>query len=372
MKLVYFIQDLCDPAAVRRVEMLLAGGADVTAIGFRRDAAPVATIAGIPAIDLGETRDAHLAHRARLVIRHVLGARRFRDLLRGADVVLARNLDMLAIASAARRASAPKAKLIYECLDIHGSMVKPGLRSTILRKIEGALLRACSLLIVSSPGFIREYFSVHFRRLPRTLLIENKVLRADDAAVARPDVTRAPGPPWRIGLFGKIRCRRSLDILEEIAVQAGGRVEIVLRGRPMPGIFPDLAAEVADLPNVSFLGPYTYDDLGEIYADVHFTWGADYYDAGANSNWLLPNRIYEGGCGNAPIIADSKTEAANWLASHNSGLLFADPVRDVMAFLRQLDAAGYAQLEERARAIPTNALICDRDECRQVVAALRA
>ena len=372
MKVVYFIPDFSDPAVVRRVEMLIAGGGDVVPIGFRRDVKPVASIAGIPAIDLGETKDADLGRRTWLVAKHVLGAGRFKSLLNGADVVMARNLDMLAIAAAARRAGAPNAKLVYECLDIHASMVKPGPRSLMLRKLEGALLRACSLLATSSPGFIEHYFAVHHRQLPRTLLLENKVLRSAETVLERPNTVRTPGPPWRIGWFGKQRCRKSLECLKEIARLGGDQVEIVIRGRPAAHIFPDLAGEIADLPNMSFLGPYTYNDLVEIYADVHFMWGIEYFDEGANSDWLLPNRVYEGVYGNAPIIADRKTETATWLAAHQAGLLVTDPISDVIACLRELDGAAYARLEERSHAIDTKAVACDRDECRQVVAALAA
>ena len=44
----------------------------------------------------------------------------------GADVVLARNLEMLIIASRARNLYAPRAALVYECLDIHRLLLSQG------------------------------------------------------------------------------------------------------------------------------------------------------------------------------------------------------------------------------------------------------
>jgi len=57
-KIVYFNHDLSDPAVQRRIRMLLAGGAAVTAIGFQRSSEPVAAaIEGIVSVDLGRTAD---------------------------------------------------------------------------------------------------------------------------------------------------------------------------------------------------------------------------------------------------------------------------------------------------------------------------
>ena len=217
MKIAYLAWDLWDPATVRRAQMLQSGGAELRIAGFRRrDKAP-GQVAGAMAVDLGRTFDGRLVHRAALVALSCARVPRLRDLVCDAELILARNLEMLAIACAARRAYAPGAKLVYECLDIHRLMCGSGSVSATVRALEATLLRSCAAVMVSAPAFIGEYFERHHRRLPPMLLVENKLLT--DAG--RPASTaRRAGPPWRIGWFGNVRCRKSVELLKEIARRA--------------------------------------------------------------------------------------------------------------------------------------------------------
>src|SRR6185503_20367573 len=45
----------------------------------------------------------------------------------------------------------------------------------------------------------------------------------------------------------------------------------------------------------------------------------DFMEAGYNSLWLLPNRLYEGGYQAVPAIAPAGTQTASWIASHGAG-----------------------------------------------------
>jgi succinoglycan biosynthesis protein ExoL len=366
MKIAYLAWDLWDPAAARRVEMLRAGGAEVAVAGFRRRDAVPSHVAGAPALDLGRTYDGRLAHRACLVaLRSSARPGALRELVRGADVVIARNLEMLAIAALARRTYAPGARLVYECLDIHRIMCGAGAASAALRTLEGWLLRSCAAVIVSAPAFVTEYFEKRHQRLPRMLLVENKLL----ARGVRPaGVERPAGPPWRIGWFGNVRCRKSVSLLKEIVRRAP--VEVVIRGRPSMHTLPDLEALIADTPQIRFEGPYTQGDLGKIYGEVHFAWSLDFTDEGLNSDWLLPNRIYEGSYFNTPAIAQRATAMGGWLAEKRAGLLVADPVEDLVRALRSLCPDVYRGLEQHIRDIDTRALVVDEDACRALVAAL--
>jgi hypothetical protein len=371
MKIAYFLHDLSDASASRRAEMLRLGGAQVAMAGFRRGAAPVQTLAGLPVRDLGRSFDGALAHRARLVARHAARPRQFRGVVGDAKIVLARNLEMLAIAATAQRAHAPAARLVYECLDIHRLMSGEGIAGAALRAMEGALLRRCSALLVSAPAFLSEHFEKRYAGLPRVHLVENKLLpRA--SGQARPAAgLRRSGPPWRIGWFGNLRCRRSLELLLALARESRGSAEIVLRGRPSPHALPDFAQRLAGAANLRYEGPYAPGDLEGIYRDVHFVWGVDFTDEGLNSDWLLPNRLYEGGFFNTPAIAERRKATGRWLAARNAGLLVDDPLGDTLRALRALDRDGYLALEARTAAIATRELAFDASACRDLVAALQ-
>jgi hypothetical protein len=376
VKLAYFVHDLSDPAVTRRVRMLQAGGADPIVLGFRRvDVAPE-TIAGAPAIDLGRTYDARLGHRAKATALAALRSGRWREMLAGAQVVMARTLEMLAVAQAAKRSCQLDAALVYECLDIHRLMLGDGLKSRAMRAVEAGLMRRSELLIVSSPAFLDAYFEPRQgvgSRLPlQTLLVENKVLELGGGQAAQPPPRppRQPGPPWRIGWMGAIRCRKSLDILARLAARRPDLVQVTIHGRPAYTEFDDFDAQVAALPNVSFGGAYTAADLPRLYADVHFSWAIDYMEEGLNSSWLLPNRLYESPRYGATPIALAGVQTGRYLADHGFGVRLGDP-SELEAFLEELTPQAYASLRRRLDAVPQSAFVAGDQDCRALVAALR-
>src|SRR3546814_9276216 len=87
------------------------------------------------------------------------------------------------------------------------------------------------------------------------------------------------------------------------------------------------------------------DDLPEIYGRVHLTWAFDFLDEGSNSDWLLPNRLYEGGYFGSVALASSHTETGKKVRELGLGYTFEPPELDsLVAFLR-----GYSMAEHLAR-----------------------
>jgi hypothetical protein len=117
--IVYLAHDLSDPALHRRVRMLVAGGAVVTPIGFRRSAEPPNAVEGLRPIALGRTADGMLARRMLSVAGSMVRLGSIAEHARKANVIVARNLEMLVLAIRARKLYAPEATVVYECLDIH-------------------------------------------------------------------------------------------------------------------------------------------------------------------------------------------------------------------------------------------------------------
>ncbi|HEY8614647.1 glycosyltransferase [Phenylobacterium sp.] len=372
MKLAYFVHDLADPAVTRRVRMLRAGGAEPVVLGFRRTDAAPESVGGAPAVDLGRTYDGRMGHRAKVTALTALRAGRWRGLLTGAEVFVGRTLEALAVAESARVQGGSKARLVYECLDIHRMMLGEGSKSRAMRAVERALLRRADLLVVSSPAFLDHYFAarqgVGADLAVETLLVENKPLDLGGGPPPRRPM-RAAGPPWRIGWMGAIRCRKSLDVLTEIAARRPDLLEVRIHGRPAYTEFDDFDAQVARAPNVDFFGAYTAEDLPRIYGDVHFSWAFDYMEEGLNSAWLLPNRIYESGRYGVVPIALAGVETGRYLANRGFGVRLEDP-RDVEAFLERLTPAAYAALRAQLDAVPADAFVVDEGDCRRLVNAL--
>src|SRR3546814_1169595 len=85
-------------------------------------------------------------------------------------------------------------------------------------------------------------------------------------------------------------------MLCRIAEALPDSVEIYLRGVPTETGLAAFQQAIAGHPNMIYGGEYRNpDDLPEIYGRVHLTWAFDFLDEGSNSDWLLPNRLYEGG-----------------------------------------------------------------------------
>jgi succinoglycan biosynthesis protein ExoL len=364
MRITYFAPDLSDAAVAQRVRMLRAGGANVKLLGFRRCPEPVANVEGVAAVDLGQTFAQRMLDRTAKVLGSSLGAWRWRDIIRCADVLLARNLEMWTIANAARVWAGSHVPMVYECLDIHGLLSRDGLSSSLLRRWERQVLQRSSALVVSSPGFLTNHFERLGVDLPPVILAENKrVLPETDLDRTQFTLVEA-GPPWRIGWFGIIRCVQSFQMLIALARRHPQLVDIQMRGRPTDEL-QELINQHLPLPNIRFGGAYNHAELASMYRNCHLTWAIDYSQHGSNSDWLLPNRIYEGGYYNSPAIALAGTETANWLEAHGAGILLRNPDTDLDGFITGLTAAGYRDLQHSSAAIPTADLIHTIEDCRR-------
>jgi len=368
VKLAYFVHDLTDPAVTRRVRMLKAGGAEPVVLGFRRAERAPGSLEGCAAVDLGRTYDGRLGHRTLAAAQAAVRTVQWRGLLAGAEVIMARTLEMLAVAEAARRSCGLRAPLVYECLDIHRVMLGSGPVSRGLRAVERALMRRCDLLAVSSPAFLENYFRPVQRAPLPVMLLENKVLELGGEA-PRP-APPPPGPPWRIAWLGAIRCRRSLDLLTDLAARRPDLLEVRIHGRPALTEFDDFDAQVARTPGVSFGGAYAAADLPRLYGEAHFSWAIDFMEAGQNSAWLLPNRIYESGRFGAVPIALQAVQTGRWLAERGFGVRLED-ISGLEAFLEGLTPDGYAALRAGLEAVPLDAFRAVESDCRRLVEGLR-
>ena len=157
-------------------------------------------MAGCPALNLGQTYNGGFIQRIWSVLREISSLKKHQDMFEEADVVIARNLEMLAIAVRGRSLASAPPVLIYESLDIHRLLLNQGPVGMVFRSLEGWLAGKASALITSSPAFVREYFErMSHVRLP-VRLIENKVY---DPYIKVSTETRIPGPPLENWL---VRC----------------------------------------------------------------------------------------------------------------------------------------------------------------------
>jgi len=371
MRLAYLVHDLNDPAVSRRLEMLRIAGIESVVAGFWRGGTPPANVNGASAMALARTYDSRMIHRALAVARQLCLSGRIAKLLEGTDIILARNLEMLAIAHAVRRAGGSKIPVVYEVLDIHRLLLRNGAVGEAFRAVERSLLQDTDLLMVSSPAYLREYFARGQlgRFGPQAIVIENKILRLDHTVVPFPRLF--PGPPWRIGWYGMIRCRRSMELLRVLAARRPDLVQIDVRGRPTRAVFKNFQAEIDASPAMRYGGTYDPSELATLYRSVHFNWAIDYYEENANSRWLLPNRIYEGGCYDTVPLALKRTETGRWLERLGIGVLMDDPAAQLETFFETMTQERYRELKQASIAAPRSAFAADRSDCERLGGVLK-
>lgn len=364
-RIAFFGHDAADAAVRRRVQGFRDDGLDV--IGFtmrRRDDVKV----DWQNVDLGRTFDGAYRQRIQSIFDGAKKAAAQRDLLASADIIYARNLDMLATAFLAKRYAKLKTPVIYEALDVHRLLTRKDLIGLVLRRIEGALLKRTRRLAVSSPGFLDNYFSIRHRGQYQPFLIENRLAAgADYGARPAPDsVIPSADEPLRLGWVGGLRCARSLGLLIDLAKEIGPQVQVVMHGVASPVEMPDFQERIAGLSNVTFHGRYrSPEDLARIYGGLDLVWAGDFMEAGYNSVWLLPNRIYEGGYYGVPSIAPEGTQTAKWINARGVGFdAPEDLARTLPELIRSLmaDRQRIAEKRKRLLALPEDTFVAPRGE----------
>jgi glycosyltransferase involved in cell wall biosynthesis len=367
-RIAYFVHNLVDPAVLRRVRMLHAGGARVVVLGFRRGSYVPAELDGAKTIDLGQTADAQFGQRILAVLKNVVAGKALRDATTDADVLMARNLEMLVLAAKLKGGR----RLVYECLDIHRLLLKSSFFAGAIQWIERALLRHVDLIVTSSPRFEASYFRERRGLNTPVWLMENKVLSLDDhnGRNTMPMLPIAHDRPIVIGWFGMLRCRRTLEILGGLAARLSRRIEILIAGVPSKAEFPDFRAAVAAFPGITFMGPYRSEDLMALYSRIHFVWAIDYFEEGLNSAWLLPNRLYEALDNGVVPIALRKVETGRWLMDQGVGLVIDDPEADLPEFLENVSSVQYGRLSNAVSSLPRSLVRSTRSDCHELVGAL--
>lgn len=318
LRVAVFGFDGTEASQVRRIRGFRALGAEVTAFCQSRGNMDTDFQPDWDAVDLGPAPNNSFLRRGFGLFGAVRRAMQGRRALAGADLIVARNMDLALVALMARWLSRGRAPLVYECLDIHGLFTRPGMVGRLMRWAERRVLARSALLVVSSPGFLRNYFQPLQGYDGPVALVENK-LWLGDTPPDRLQLKRREGP-LTIGLVGSIRCQPSVDLLFETARRMGGDLRLKFAGNLHDHAVHGFEAALLSAPNAEWSGPYRYPQgLAAAYGDCDLVWAQDLWQAGSNSDWLLPNRIYEASWCGCPQIALASTETGRRIASDDLG-----------------------------------------------------
>ena len=326
MRIFLFGFDIAEASQIKRVKSLLSAGFEVRSAMLKRGNMIPEDAPSWHNIDLGLTQNANLRRRAFDILRSCRIMLSHLHELRACDVIVARNLDMLIIACVAQFLAGRTARqkpVFYECLDVHGVMTRTDVLGRMMRALERFFLRRTAVVIVSSPGFEREYFRAMQRHDGPYRLLENK-LWFDGPVPERPDADDSVTQPHTrkivVGWVGTLRCQPSLDLLLDLAAHDPQRIEVRMHGVVHSHALPDFHDQISGHENVTYHGAYAYPNgLSDIYSKCDVVWSQDMWNDGANSAWLLPNRIYEASWWGCPSIAMSSTETGRSVKARQLG-----------------------------------------------------
>jgi succinoglycan biosynthesis protein ExoL len=372
MPLIYFTSDGTDSVTAKRLAMFEAAGEAVRCLGMVRDTNTAAKVPQSMRV-IAHARNGRLFARLWAVLRGsitlIVSARRE---VRAADVIIARNLDMVFLALLARSLADNRAPVYYEFLDARLQLTSDTLTGRLLRFIERRVLALCEGVIASSPAYVDHYFRDRQKYFGRTRLLENKLWRHGHDTQGPVRLDERKRGRWRIGYVGLLRCQKSLITLCDL-VKRHNNVELRLHGVPDQNFFPHFNTLIDGQSRVEYFGRFNYPaDLARIYGNVDFVWLPDFSAIGGNSEWLLPNRLYEACAFGAVPISVEGTETANWLTRHKIGILLKQDIGTALDDLfTNMTAAHFNLLKAAICALPRDLFEASADDVREFVAWLR-
>ena len=138
MRIAYFAHDVADAAVQKRLQMLHIGGASVVLLGFLRRPASARESSSTDAsvFVLGRTANGKLAQRILSVFAALARGWSARKHWADADVIVARNLEMLVVATMLAPLVGSHARIVYEALDIHRLMLRNDFVGSLMRSGE--------------------------------------------------------------------------------------------------------------------------------------------------------------------------------------------------------------------------------------------
>lgn len=360
LRVVYLGPDITDSATFRRCEAWHRLGVVVRSFTFERAAGTVDRATDWSHTPLGPMPYGLGPGRLKALARAFRTLDRNRDAF-AADIVWARNLDLGLFALARRRAGT---KLVYEVLDIHPALTRGDVVGAIFRWLERRLLARVDLVVVSSPAFAEAYFRTRTPYRGPTFLLENKVCIKLDHFSEEVLAAVRHGPSdtgvLRIGVVGRLRCGRSLELLGAALDRCLRPLQIHVFGYPETHVEEAFAALRARGDAVVWHGRFAYpDDLPEVYGQLDLAWDVVFDELQPlNGRWLLPNRIYEGGLFAVPAIALAGTETGRWIDEVGGGWLLPEGNPDeLVTLLDGLDRTALDRVRQHLTTVPRTRFI---------------
>ena len=341
MNVVVFTYDYQDARFHKRLRTLRDFGFSVSWLAYSRNKnvpVPPWVLSDFPHEVLGITFSRRYGHRFLSILRTICRLSRKNAFFRTADLLYCISPENLVTAEILRQLRRGSFKVVYELADVMPAMAGNGIVGICGRLAERWALANVSLVTISSPAYLTNYLQAVHNYRGKSFLLENKILSSD---IVRPclQVQQGRGDGLlRVGLFGNLKCRRSLELIGDLARELTKVCKFTLRGHVDSTLTGILRRVIDGSPNVEFGGPYRYPiDLPEIYGGVDLCWGFDFCDTSHNSKWCLANRTYEAGFCGVPLLIQAGTANGELVERLGIGWSFEEPLLlSISRFLKSL------------------------------------
>jgi len=353
IRILMVLPVLGQPRHAKRIDMLIDSGFDVEILSFDRDW-PKGRMPKVPVHIIG-----HIEHRKYL--------RRLPLLVKAYRMIKARTAvfeliycfghDLTLISALASRDTGTK--IVLEVGDIFPIQEKSGLIGTLFRFFDRFTMKAVSILVLVSEGFI-DFYKNRLKYRNAYLVIENKIeigsIRIDREIYIEQNRYKTNNGKISIGYFGVIGGQWGLSVLDRLAKVYKSKFNIVIAGHIANQ--KEVDRLLTENKNVEYLGPYrSPEDLADIYSKIDLSWACYPPFQKNDINYLSgrPNRFYEACFFGVPIVARKYAAFSNDVEKYEIGKIIETADVDETAHqLSEISNTDLMRWRDNMKSLPDN------------------
>jgi len=219
--------------------------------------------------------------------------------------------------------------IIYEISDIMW-LYKTEIQKKILKGIDFYMAKSSNRVIFTSEGFYKRYFS--FLNESKVEIKENKFKSYN---VVNP-ITRIKVDQIRIAYIGAFRYRDIINNLIQVCSNYKDKVVLNFYGDGETRIINEIVVAAKLHDNIRYHGAFKNpESLEKIYAANNINFVA-YDNKKENERVAMPNKFYESGYFNIPIVCSCNTYLADKVSELNIGWIIEPTLEGIDHFIKQM------------------------------------
>ncbi len=200
----------------------------------------------------------------------------------------------------------------------------------LLRNIDNILAKTSDRVIFTSKGFYDKYYA--FLDNDKVEILENRLKTFNKVS----PIQNIKVDKIRISYIGAFRYKTIIRHLIQVCAELSDKVELDFYGDGDKELIKALKDDISNYDNIRYHGKFRNpDDLQEIYSNTNLNFGA-YDNTLENELVAMPNKYYESGFFNIPIVASKNTYVGERIVNNGMGWLINPTSTEIKKFLNKL------------------------------------